>query len=39
MWEDMDSRKKSKGQKLFSQGVVVLVCLILAGQTVFSANI
>ena len=35
MWEDMDSRKKSKGQKLFSQGVVVLVCLILAGQTVF----
>ena len=35
MWEDMDSRKKSKGQKLFSQGVVVLVCLILTGQTVF----
>ena len=31
----MDSRKKSKGQKLFSQGVVVLVCLILAGQAVF----
>ena len=35
MWEDMDSRKKSKGQKLFSQGVVVLVCLILAAQAVF----
>ena len=35
MWEDMDSRKKSKGQKLFSNGVVVLVCLILAAQAVF----
>ena len=35
MWEDMDSRKKSKGQRLFSNGVVVLVCLILAAQTVF----
>ena len=31
----MDSRKKSKGQRLFSNGVVVLVCLILAAQTVF----
>ena len=35
MWEDMDSRKKSKGQRLFSNGVVVLVCLILAAQAVF----
>ena len=34
MWEDMDSRKKSKGQRLFSNGVVVLVCLILAAQAV-----
>ena len=31
----MDSRKKSKGQRLFSNGVVVLVCLILAAQAVF----
>lgn len=37
MWEDMDSRsrKKSKGQRLFSNGVVVLVCLILAAQAIF----
>lgn len=35
MWEDMDSRRKSKGQRLFSNGVVVLVCLILAAQAVF----
>ena len=32
---DSRSRKKSKGQKLFSNGVVVLVCLILAAQAVF----
>lgn len=35
MWEEENNRKKSKGQRLFSQGVVVLVCLILAGQAVF----
>lgn len=35
MWEEENSRKKSKGQRLFSQGVVVLVCLILAGQAAF----
>lgn len=35
MREEEFSRKKSKGQRLFSQGVVILVCLILAAQAVF----
>lgn len=38
MWEEENNGKKSKGQRLFSQGVVVLVCLILAGQAAFFAK-
>ena len=35
MWEDEKKRQKGKSERLFSNGVVILVFLILAAQSVF----